>query len=125
MSFFGAMAGAFLAVFIIAFLAVYIYTSFALMTIANRLKVKNSWLAWIPIANLYLMTQCAKVPWWTMLVILISWIPIIGGLAMAGVGIWWWWNIAERRGKEGWFGILMIIPIVNLIIMGVLAWGKK
>ncbi|MBI2572843.1 hypothetical protein HYV86_03210 [Candidatus Woesearchaeota archaeon] len=124
----GAMVGLLMTFGLFIFIlviALYVYTSLAIMKIAQRLKVKNPWLAWIPIANLYLLTQCAQVPWWTMLVILVSWVPLIGGLAVAAVSVWWWWKIAERRGKEGWWGVLMLIPIVNFVIMGILAWGKK
>ena len=38
-------------------LAAYVYFSFAWMTIARKLKYKNSWLAWIPIANLAMILQ--------------------------------------------------------------------
>jgi len=49
----------------------------------------------------------------------------MGGLAVGVFTIWLWWKIAEARHYPGWYGILMIIPIVNFIIMGILAWGKK
>ena len=42
-------------------LLIYCYTAFALMTIAKKTKTANPWLAWIPVANLYLVTQIAKV----------------------------------------------------------------
>jgi len=48
-------------------LALYVYSSWALMTIAKKTDTPNAWLAWIPIANLYLMTQVAQIPWWTFL----------------------------------------------------------
>ena len=55
----------------------YIYTALALMTIAQKTKTKNPWLAWIPIANLYLMTQIGKVPWWTILFLILSFFPFL------------------------------------------------
>jgi hypothetical protein len=118
------LAAGFLVVLIVVLIALYIYSALALMTIAKRINVEPAWLAWIPIANIYLMTKMAGVPWWTMLVILVSWIPLIGPLAMAAAMVWWFWKISEKRGKDGWWGILMIIPIANLVIMGILAWGK-
>lgn len=105
-------------------LVAWVYTSWTLMTIAQRTKTPNPWLAWIPIANLYLMTQVAGVPWWTMLVILLSWVPFVGTLAILAVMVWWWWKIAEARKRPGWWGILMLVPVVNLVLMGILAWGK-
>ena len=106
-------------------LALYIYSALALMKIAQRTGTPNAWLAWIPIGNMYLMTQVAKVPWWTFLGIFLAWIPIVGSLIILGLLIWWWYKIAERMGKPAWWGIMIaIVPIANLIFMGMLAWGK-
>lgn len=107
---------------IIMLIAYYIYTSFALMTIAKKTNTPNSWLAWIPIGNLFLMTQIAKVPWWVMLLFLLAFIPVIGALIAVGLLIFLYWKISEARNMPGWLGILMIIPVVNLIIIGILAW---
>lgn len=120
---------AWLAGFGIAFavvgLALYIFGSLALMKIAQRTNTPNAWLAWIPIGNVYLMTQIAKVPWWTMLAIFLAWIPIIGSIGIAVLMIWWWWKIAEARGKPGWWGLMVtLIPVANLIFLGMLAWGS-
>jgi len=38
------------------------------------------------------------------------------------IGIVLWMAIAERRGKENWFGILIIIPVVGIFIPGYLAF---
>lgn len=116
---------AFIGSYLIFVIALYVYWALALMKIAKKTNTDKPWLAWIPIANLYLMTQIAGVPWWTMLlVIFLPIIPILGYLAAISITVWWFWKIAEVRGKPGWWGILMIIPIVNLIILGILAWGK-
>lgn len=123
----GALAAlsALLFVFVIIALAVYIYIAVALMAIAKKTKTKNGWLAFIPIANIYLMTQIGKVSGWWTLGILAGFIPLIGSLAVAALMIYLWWLIAEKVGKPGWWGILMIIPVVNLILIGIMAWGKK
>jgi hypothetical protein len=34
-----------------------------------------------------------------------------------------WAAIAEARKKPSWLGILSIVPIVNLIVLGYLAWS--
>ena len=111
-------------VFLLLF-AVYIYTALALMTIAKKTKTKNAWLAWIPIANIYLLTQIAGISGWYTLIILAAIVPFIGSLVVAVFTIWLWWQVAEVRHRPGWWGILMIIPIVNLVVMGILAWAKK
>lgn len=106
-------------------IAVYIYFAIALMAIANKLKVANGWLAFIPVGNLYLLTQLAGVPWWTMLAFILSFIPVIGPIAILAVTIWWFWNMSERLDKEGWWGVVIaLIPIANLILIGLLAWGE-
>lgn len=116
--------GIFSGVYLIFTLGLYVYFALALMTIAQKTNTPNAWLAWIPIGNVYLMTQIAGVPWWTMLVIFVGFIPVLGYLAILGVSLWWWWKISEKRGKEGWWSILLLIPVVNLVIIGMLAWGK-
>ena len=100
----------------------YIYSAVVLMTIAKKTKTKDAWRAWVPITSIYLMTQIAKVPGWVTLVILLALIPFIGVLIFLAVYIWLWWKIAEARKQPGWMALLMIIPIVNLVIMGLIAW---
>lgn len=117
---------AFVIPMIILTLVLYVYYALALMKIAQKNNTPNAWLAWIPIANLYLMTQIAQVPWWTFLVAFVAWIPLIGPIALLGVTIWWWLKIAERMKKPNWWGIMIaLVPIANLIFLGMLAWGKN
>ena len=119
------MLGAFFALFAVIGLALYVYAALALMTIAQRTKTENPWLAWIPFANLYLMTQIGKVPWWTLLIVVLAgFIPVVGMLAALVIMLWWWWKIAEARHRPGWWGVLMLLPVVNLVLMGMLAWSK-
>jgi len=57
-------------------------------------------------------------------IVFLSWIPIVGSLGVLALMIWWWWKIAERRNRPGWWGILIgLIPVVNLILIGMLAWS--
>jgi len=113
-----------LAIFSVIFLIFYVYSALVLMSIAKKTNTPNAWLAWVPIGNLYLMTQIAKIPWWTLLIIFLSWIPVIGALALLAIVTWWWWKIAEARNKPGWWALLMLIPGVNLVMMGILAWAE-
>ncbi len=115
---------AFLGAYLVVVAAFYVYGALALMTIAKRTKTPNAWFAWIPVLNLYLITQIAGVPWWTLFAFVLGVIPIIGTLLVIGVSVWWFWKVAEARGKPGWWGILMLVPVVNLIILGILAWGE-
>ncbi len=109
---------------------VYVYSALALMTIARKTKTEPAWLAWIPLANIYLMGLIAKkeqIGIAAIILSILSAIPIVGFLAMLAnivLTIILWVGIAQRRGYSSIMGILMIIPLVNLVIMGVLAWGK-
>ncbi|MBI1936197.1 hypothetical protein HYS31_07195 [Candidatus Woesearchaeota archaeon] len=120
----GLMVG-FMILFLILIIAVYIYMALAVMKIAKKTNTANAWLAWIPIANLYLMTQVGGLPGWYTFGILLAFIPFIGGLLVAVLMAYIWWKIAEKLGRPGWWGILLVIPFVNLIMMGVLAWGAS
>jgi len=123
-------------------LAIYIYSSIALMKIAKRTNTPNAWLAWIPYANMFLTAKIAQKHWWSNLLIFvptilgfisnnvifntINYLAIISFLIFVTI---WWWKICERLGKPGWWAIITIIPIIgwawSLIMLGILAWGKE
>jgi len=46
------------------------------------------------------------------------------GLAMTAVGIIAWWKIFSKAGYSGAMGLLMLVPIVNFIMILVLAFGQ-
>ena len=71
------LAGIMIVFILLLALAVYIYTSLALMKIADRTKTKDGWLAFVPIGNIYLMTKIAKVPGWWTIGVLLGFIPFI------------------------------------------------
>src|SRR5215813_6139735 len=72
--------------------AAYVYMALALSTIATKTNTENSWLAWIPIANIVLMLNIAKKPiWW----ILLFFIPLVN-IVMAVIV---WMAVAEARNK--------------------------
>lgn len=103
-------------------LATYVYSSLALMTIANKLGNENGWFAWVPILNTILLFQLGdKNPW----LLLIAFIPGIGALIIAILCIIIIMTICEKRGYDKLLGLLSLVPIANLVLIGVLAWGKK
>jgi len=126
MSFGGLMAiiGAFMALFIVVALAIYIYMGIAMMTIAKKLKKKNAWLVWIPIVSFFYIPVMAGYKWYYGFLSILAAIPFVGWVISLALTIWWYWKISEGVNKPGWFGILMIVPIANLIIPGILAWSK-
>ena len=113
---FAALTGVMLLFVVVFGLGCYVYMSLALQTIATKTGTANEWLAWIPIANLFLMLSVAKKPMWWFLLFLIPLVNVV-------VAIMVWMAVAEARGKPNWWGILMIVPLVNLVVPGYLAWA--
>ncbi|MCX6737387.1 MAG: zinc ribbon domain-containing protein [Candidatus Parcubacteria bacterium] len=93
----------------------YIYLAVSLQVLAKKTGTENGWMAWIPIADIFLMINIAKKPLWWFILLLIPIVNIV-------IGIILWMAIAERRGKEGWIGILLIVPIVGIAVPGYLAF---
>ncbi len=134
-----AVIAAFLILFLLFIIIHYIITSWAMMVIARKTNTQNSWLAWIPVGNLYLYTQIAKMPAWTI------GIPIASGISyfisnivsvfselagsiltivffpLAVASLVWsvmaYWKICEARNRPGWWGILFLIPVVGWIFL--------
>lgn len=100
----------------VLFVAFYAYVSFSLQTIADRLNVDNSWLAWVPIGNLYVMCQAAAKPvWW----IILFFIPLVGIVAAIII----WAEICKRVGKSPWLVLLFLVPLINIALIGYIAFG--
>lgn len=113
---FAALTGVML-LFVVGFvLAAYVYMALALQTIADKTGTANSWLAWIPIANIFLILGVAKKPMWWFILFLVPLVNIV-------IAILVWMSVAEARGKPNWWGILMIVPLANLVVPGYLAWA--
>jgi hypothetical protein len=110
-----AVAGMF-SFFFVIIVVLYVYLALALQTIATKTNTENPWLAWIPIANLFLMLNIAKKPLWWLILLFIPIVSIV-------VAILVWMGVAEARGKPNWWGILLIVPVVGLIVPGYLAWS--
>lgn len=128
---FAAMLMAFILVFFIIAVALYVYTSLALMAIAKRTKTEDPWLAWIPIGNLVLMSRIAKMPWWPVLLIIGFIVPILNIVAIIAFAVYymiWMWKICEIRKRPGWWAVIQAVPFVGaiwgLIMLGILAWAK-
>lgn len=97
-------------------IAVYVWFALCLYMIAKKVGTENAWLAWIPIANIYLMCKVADKPGWWLVLFLIPIANIVFAIIV-------WMKIAEFRNKPSWLGILLIVPIANLIVPGILAFS--
>ncbi|MFC1594182.1 DUF5684 domain-containing protein [Candidatus Omnitrophota bacterium] len=109
---------------VLAFIS-YLFMAFCLQVIARKTQTANGWFAWIPIANLILMCDIAGKPRWWAALFLLVFIPFIGSIAVAVVSVMLFIGIAQRRGKPVWVGVLMIIPLVNLGVLGYIAFSDS
>ena len=114
--------GAMLFVSIICSLGMYIYMALTLMKTAQKLGAEDTWYAWVPILNAILLFKLGEQNPWLLLLALI---PGIGALIVGIFAIIATMKICEKRGYDKLWGLLMLVPIVNLILWGMLAWGKK
>ena len=99
--------------------AAYIFFAYCLTKIAEKTGQENhAWMAWIPIANFFLIIRMAGRPTWWGASILLAMIPIvnfIGAPLVLVVSIICWMEIARRCGHDSWWGIIAaLIGIVGL-----------
>jgi hypothetical protein len=62
-----AFAFGLLAFILLIIFAIYVYSAFALMVIARKTATPQGWLAFIPIANTYLLWRISRTPAWTVM----------------------------------------------------------
>lgn len=99
-------------------IALYMYVTYCLYRIADRLEMENPWLAFIPVLNLVLLCAMIDKPLWYAV---LFFIPIIGFVWTIIV----WMRLAEQMGRSSWLGALIIIPIVNLLMLAYLAFTSS
>lgn len=98
---------------IIGGIVLYVYLAFTTMVLARRLGHHDSWMAWFPIANLYLLTKMAEREWWWLIGFVV---PYVNFFVVALL----WYEIAVRFNKNGWIGSAIILPIVGIFVPGYL-----
>ncbi|KUK75917.1 MAG: hypothetical protein XD93_1201, partial [candidate division WS6 bacterium 34_10] len=116
---FGGIVAVIAAVFSIA---MYVYSGLTLMTIAKKLNQEKSWFAWVPILNVILLFKMGDQNPWLLLLVLI---PGIGAFVVWILSIIALMNICEKRGYDKLLGLFALVPLANIILLGMLAWGKK
>ena len=183
--------------YLVPAIAVYVFSGFALRALAKKTDAPNGWMAWLPLANVYLTAKISGVPLWfawsvyfTFFIFIFSTFDfaagsivglgqygmtatdsllslfLIGTIVLSPVGVLFsmffmlllayaffdlsgtfdisggilplislavyvvilqayaflWCRIARARQKPDWTAVLMLIPVVNLVVMGVIAW---
>lgn len=123
----GLLAGLIVLIVLLS-IALYVYYAFVWMTIARKLKYKKAWLAWIPIANFFLVPILAKKHWTWGFMFLVP----IANIVFFFI---WTWNIFEQRKYPGWLALIPLagfIPVVGglaslayLVVLGLVAWKDQ
>ena len=97
-------------------LVVYVFTSFCLMKIADKLEIPNSWLAWIPIAQIWVMVRAAGKPGWWLILFFIPLVNFVIGLIV-------FFSIPTSLNKSSLYGLLLFVPILGVFLyFGLLAF---
>ena len=123
-----AMIMTFLAIALVVGLIMYVYSALVYMTLSKKLKRGPAWLAWIPIANIFLIPILAKKNWvWGFIML----VPIVNLIFF----IYWTWIIFEDRKYPGWLSLMPLlgfIPVIGflagigyLITLGIVAWVDR
>ncbi|PZO43868.1 MAG: hypothetical protein DCF19_04365 [Pseudanabaena frigida] len=95
---------------------VYVFTSFCLMKIADKLSIPNSWLAWIPIAQTWVMVRAAGKPGWWLILLFIPLVNIVIAFIIL-------FAMPTNLGKSPLYGLLTFIPILGIFLyFGLLAF---
>ncbi len=131
----GLLAG-FAVILNILSLATAVFFLLCLFFIAKKLDVPNAWLAFIPIVNIWIVIKSAGLQWWWILVLIFVPIPLmflvllgpamffIVFLAILALYSYPWMLITENLGKSRWLGLLVLLPVIQLVWLGILAFSK-
>ena len=119
----------FLLMYVFPVIAVlYIYCSWAFMDIGQKARVENPELAWIPLIGPVIVVFIAsEMDWWPWFLLPAQFIPFVGGVAIPIFLIYeiiWTWKTFEFVKRPGWWSLLLLIPVVNLVVIGIVAWGN-
>jgi len=115
----------------------YLWFSVCLMVIARRVRMSGWWVGWVPVLNFKLMCALGKLSN-TFFAIFVA----VFGAIVLGLVVWWpvwltmwltvwavcwvvvWTRMAEERGHRAALGLLVLVPVFNLVLFGTLAFGE-
>ncbi len=98
-------------------IALYIFFGYCLSKIGKKLNDERAWWAWVPVLQVLMMIRLAQLSYWWFIGLLVPFVNI-------AVGIYVWVRVANRLGKPGWMGALMIVPGIDLFVLGYFALSK-
>ena len=100
------MQGLLVLIYFLFIIFTYVWFAYWLYQMAQARGLEYPWFAWIPVLNIVCMWQLSGLD---ILWVILCFVPCANIVAL----IYIWMEIADSCGEERWFGILMIIPVVN------------
>ena len=101
------------------FVIVYAFFAYCLSEIARKTNnADRAWWAWLPIMQVLLILKVAALEWWLIFLFLIPFVNI-------ALAIYVWIRVAKALSKHPIFGVLMIVPGVDLFVLAYLAFAKS
>jgi hypothetical protein len=114
----------------------YLWLAFCLMAIARKGHVPVWWVGWVPVANFKVVCAAGKSSnscFWrltasfaALVVGIVVWVPVWIAVWLVLWAIAWvgaWGHICHERGQPTALGLLAAVPVLNLALFGVLAFG--
>lgn len=117
----------------IPLIGVLVYLLIAALKIAQKTHTPNGWLVITLFAIPFKVAKFAGLSYWYGLIAFAS-LPFyliderlasIVALGVTGFFTYLWMRVCKRLGFSQWLGLLMIVPIANLVLPGVLAFSKN
>jgi uncharacterized membrane protein YhaH (DUF805 family) len=86
------------------------------MKIADKLSIPNSWLAWIPLAQAWVIVRAAGKPGWWLILLFIPFVNIVIALIIL-------FAMPVNLGKSSLYGLLTFVPVLGIFLyFGLLAF---
>lgn len=96
----------------------HVWFAILLMVLAGKTGTRNGWVALLPFFNLFLMCSIGRRSWgW----VFAMFVPFLNLIAFAYI----WGGIAAARGQSPWLGLLMLVPLLNLLLPLILCFGPS
>ncbi|WP_183361332.1 DUF5684 domain-containing protein [Geomonas limicola] len=105
-------------VILVSLVAFWLYPAICFYLLARKTKTEPAWLAWIPIANLYVCCKMARMSGWWFLLCLIPYVGVIFILII-------FYRIPLSLGISNSSRILSVLPFINYIYFGYLAFRQE
>ena len=102
----------------LVWLGLYLLFGFCQYRIAQKVGHYAPWQAWIPIVQIFQQVKMAGRDWWWFVLYLI---PVVNIFAIAVI----WMDIAKNTGKSPIWGVLMLLPFLNMVSLLYLAFSSQ